>query len=164
MTGERWKEVSGYEGVYQVSDQGRVKSIKSGRLRKHSKQGSGYDQVILSSNGARRTFLLHRLVAQAFISNPMNKPHINHKDGDKSNNQADNLEWCTVSENLLHRYRVLGQSGGRCRPVLCVDTGQTFPSAKAAAEALGINRAGVTQCCNDKQRTTKKLKFKFLEE
>ena len=119
---------------------------------------------MLSSINVRTYPLVHRLVAQAFIPNPLNKPHINHKDGDKSNNSADNLEWCTMSENQLHRHRVLGQPGGRCKSVLCIDTGQTFNSAKAAAKALGLHRSGISQVCEGKQKTTKKLKYKFMEE
>ena len=160
---ENWKDVPGYNGRYQVSDQGRVRNTKSGRMLKSHTQGRGYMQAMLSKDGRRSYPLVHRLVAQAFIPNPGNKPHINHKNGIKTDNDASNLEWCTMSENLLHRHRILKQPGGRCKPVVCLNTGQTFPSAKAAAEALGVHRTGVTQVCNRKQKTTKKLKFKFLE-
>lgn len=161
---EHWKDVPGYDGRYQVSNQGRVKNTKSGRVLKIHTQGRGYAQTMLSIKGTRSYPLVHRLVAQAFIPNPQNKPHINHIDGNKSHNCVCNLEWCTMRENLLHRHRVLGQPGGRCKPVLCIDTGQIFPSAKAAAEALGLHRSGVSQVCEGKQKTTKKLKFKFMED
>lgn len=110
---EIWKDVQGYEGQYQVSNLGRVKSIKrkltNGRsvsekiLNSSSKKKTqdGYLMVAL----AGRTFRVNRLVAAAFIPNPDNKPVVNHIDGNKENNKADNLEWATISENMLHAYR-----------------------------------------------------------
>lgn len=110
---EIWKDVQGYEGQYQVSNLGRVKSLKrkldNGRsvsekiLNSSSKKKTqdGYLMVAL----AGRTFRVNRLVATAFIPNPDNKSVVNHIDGNKENNKADNLEWTTVSENMLHAYR-----------------------------------------------------------
>lgn len=110
---EIWKDVQGYEGQYQVSNLGRVKSIKrklaNGRtvtekiLNSSSKKKTqdGYLMVAL----AGKTFRVNRLVATAFIPNPDNKTVVNHIDGNKENNKADNLEWATISENMLHAYR-----------------------------------------------------------
>ena len=110
---EIWKDVQGYEGQYQVSNLGRVKSIKrklaNGRtvtekiLNSSSKKKTqdGYLMVAL----AGKTFRVNRLVATAFVPNSDNKPVVNHIDGDKENNKADNLEWATISENMLHAYR-----------------------------------------------------------
>ena len=164
MSTEVWRDVPGYEGLYQVSDQGRVRNTKRGRLLKPNTNGSGYAQTMLSRQGARSYPLLHRLVALAFIPNPEGKPQINHKNGNKNDNRAENLEWGTMGENLLHRHRVLGQPGGRCKPVLCISTGRAYPSAKAAAADLGLNRSGVSQVCNGTQKTTKNYKFKFMED
>lgn len=161
---EVWKDVPGYAGLYQVSNAGRVRNARSGRVLKLHRQGRGYCQAMLSKDGHRSHPLVHRLVALAFIPNPDNKPQINHINGDKGDNRPSNLEWCTLSENLYHRHRVLGQPGGRSHPVVCENTGEVYPSAKAAAAVLGLNRTGVTQVCNGKQTTTKKLKFKYLED
>jgi hypothetical protein len=161
---EVWRDVPGYVGLYQVSNTGRVRNARSGRVLKLNKQGRGYAQTMLSKGGQRSYPLVHRLVAMVFIPNPENKPQINHINGDKGDNRVENLEWCTSSENLYHRYQVLGQSSGRTRPVICESTGEVYPSAKSAAAALGLNRTGVTQVCNGKQKTTKKQKFKYLEE
>lgn len=164
MISEIWRDVPNYEGLYQVSNTGKVRNARSGRVLKPHRQGSGYLQTMLSKDGSRSHPLVHRIVASAFIPNPEQKPQINHKNGDKSDNRSENLEWCTMSENLKHRHRVLGQPGSRCKPVVCIDTGVSYPSAKAAAVALGLRRVGITQTCNGQQKTTKKLKFKFMED
>lgn len=166
---EQWRDVQGYEGLYQVSDLGRVRN-KRWRILSTHMNGNGYLQTTLSKHGRREYPLLHRLVATAFIPNPGAKPQINHKNGIKTDNRPDNLEWCTMGENLAHRHRVLGQIGGRAKPVVCVDTEQSYASAVEAAKALGVSAAGVTRCCRGEQKTTKvlnqnkTLKFKFKEE
>lgn len=161
---EQWRDVPGYEGFYQVSNQGQVRRTKSGRLLKPHNSGNGYLQAMLSKDNRRNYQLIHRLVALAFIPNPEGKPQVNHKNGVKSDNSVHNLEWCTMSENLLHRHRVLGLPGCRSKVVICLDTGTAYPSAKAAAQATGAHRSAVTQCCLGKQKTTKKLRFKFKED
>lgn len=111
---EIWKNIASYEGKYQVSNLGRVKSLPrivvqtnkktypiKERILTLSKETNGYIGVTLNDNGKKR-FLVHRLVAQAFLCNPLNLPQVNHKDLDKTNNKADNLEWMTKSENQIH--------------------------------------------------------------
>jgi hypothetical protein len=108
---EIWKDISGYEGLYQVSNLGRIKSLNrinlaerklKGRIRKVFDIGDGYIQVVLRKNNKPKHLMVHRLVGIAFIKNPQNKPQINHIDSNKSNNIALNLEWCTASENQIH--------------------------------------------------------------
>src|SRR3979490_3256655 len=101
---EIWKDIKGYEGLYQVSNLGGVKSISTGLGRSSGPRvpwpsKTNYLYVSLS-NGGKKNFLLHRLVAIAFIPNPDNKPCINHKNGIKSDCKTINLEWCTHSENM----------------------------------------------------------------
>lgn len=122
---EIWKPVNNFEGFYEVSNYGRVRSIE--RVVEHRKYGKmlvsakllkpwnnmhGYCNVNLLKDGERKVFKVHRLVAEAFIPNPENKYAVNHKDGNKTNNHYLNLEWCTKSENELHKCRVLGRYGG----------------------------------------------------
>mgnify|MGYP002679946246 CR=1 FL=1 len=107
--GEVWKDIKGYEGLYQVSNLGRVRSLNYGRSgeTKLLKQGTtnGYKRVFLYKNGKGKNYFVHRLVAMAFIPNPNNLPIINHKDEDSSNNNVNNLEWCTQEYNLNYGTR-----------------------------------------------------------
>jgi predicted XRE-type DNA-binding protein len=134
MESEIWKDIKDFEGIYQVSNMGRVKSV--GRLVNSGKgvhsftikekilavdYSASYYRVTLSKNGKIKRFSVHRLVASTFISNPENKPQVNHKDGDKLNNKLDNLEWVTVSENNRHAIDtglsipVKGEDHGMCK-------------------------------------------------
>ncbi len=118
MIQELWKDVKGYEGLYKVSNLGRVRSIeryvrsdrnpKTGlrlikpKILKAWDNGNGYMVVTISVNKKRKNKYVHRLVAEAFIPNPENKPQVNHIDNNRSNNIISNLEWCTASENSIH--------------------------------------------------------------
>lgn len=104
---ETWKPIEGYEGIYEISDQGRVRNIKrGGRIMAACKVAHGYLAVGLHKEGRGKSFLVHRLVAKAFIPNPDNKEQVNHIDGVKAHNFVNNLEWVTSSENLAHAERI----------------------------------------------------------
>lgn len=122
MKKEIWKYINGFYGEFSVSNYGRVRSetrwcehkrygrfIKKGKLFVLSENSRGYLSVTLSHNGKSYSKFVHRLVAEAFIPNPANKPQVNHIDGNRKNNTVDNLEWATQSENNLHSYRKLGR-------------------------------------------------------
>ncbi|MCU5058913.1 HNH endonuclease [Bacillus cereus] len=104
---EKWKWVTGYENLYMVSDEGNVKGIKSGKVLSNKRvDGSGYIQVALRKDGKAKELRVNRLVAQEFLPKPdnENKITVNHKDGNKTNNAVDNLEWSTLSEQMKHAY------------------------------------------------------------
>lgn len=103
---EEWKKVEKFPN-YSVSNMGRIRNDKTNKMMKLHK-ANGYYKVDLRGN-EKKQLRVHRLVATAFIPNPRNKPQVNHKDGNRSNNNVDNLEWCTNQENILHSYRVLGR-------------------------------------------------------
>lgn len=99
---ETWKPVKGYEQYYLISDLGRVKTIKTGIIRKLQVHKDGYYCLIICVNNVRHIKYIHKLIAEAFIDNPLNYIEVNHIDGNKKNNCISNLEWCTHNENMYH--------------------------------------------------------------
>ena len=127
---EQWKDIPGYEGWYQVSNLGRIRSVPrilphktkggaisnqhwSGKILRPTIIGSGYEMVVLTKHRTPTYPTVHRLVATVFVPNPENKPVVNHIDGNKSNNVATNLEWVTSSENNYHAYATGLKKRGR---------------------------------------------------
>lgn len=119
---ENWRPVCGYDGIYEVSDCGQVRSLGRNRRGKLGaptrvsarilKQGGGrYSMVLLCRDGERRAHSVHRLVAEAFIPRDETRLEVNHRDGDKRNNHVSNLEWVTRSENVAHAYQTVGRRG-----------------------------------------------------
>lgn len=109
MSGDIWKDIKDYEGLYKVSRFGEIFSIRKQRNIYTSIDRYGYKQCILFKDGKHKTKKVHRLVAEAFIERVCGKPQVNHKDGIRTNNDVDNLEWCNNSENQLHSYRCNGR-------------------------------------------------------
>lgn len=112
---EEWRSIPGYEGLYEVSSYGRVRSLDKydsmnrflrGRILRLFTDGLGYLRAQLYSNSKRKSFLVHRLVAQAFIPNPDNLPQVNHRDENPSNDNVDNLEWCDGKYNVNYGTRI----------------------------------------------------------
>ena len=159
---EMWRDIPGYEGYYQVSNLGRVKSlerkVKHGRYEYQRKErikqpydNQGYLSITLNKDKIEKTFMVHQLVATAFIPNPENKPQVNHIDGNKTNNCVDNLEWNTAQENMQHATCTGLINPEQCRingrksidaiaiRVLCEDTGELFESVIEAGRQLGID-------------------------
>lgn len=151
-TKEVWKDVKNYEGHYQVSNLGNVKSLdkvvtqktkyntfvdaiyRGKELRKEILKG-GYLRVTLSKSNKQKRITIHRLVALAFIDNIENKKYVNHKDGNTNNNNILNLEWCTSSENELHSYDVLG----KINPIRKLTNHQVIDIKKNAIKRVNIN-------------------------
>jgi hypothetical protein len=151
---ETYINLPGYEGLYQVSNLGNVKSCKrkgsSGCVIRPAIRRDGYLQVHLQKDGKGKSLLVHRLVALAFLPLVDGKHQVNHKDGNRSNNASSNLEWCTAQENTLHAHDVLKKN---TRQVLCVETGVVYPSIRSAARSIGYDNATIQRICAGKGRS-----------
>lgn len=165
---EIWKDIEGYEGVYQVSNLGRVNSLYTNRILNGDKVGGRYLRVVLCKNNIKSKKLIHRLVAQAFIPNPENKPQVNHIDEDKTNNRADNLEWVTRKENANHGIRNTRMSKSKSIPVIAINikTGESkdFYGASECAKQLGLYQQNITRVLKGKCKQTGGYTFKYKGE
>ena len=165
---EEWRDIPGYEGLYLISNLGRVKSRrrKDEIFLKPFVSRDGYSIATLTRcPGDVVRIGVHRLVAMAFIPNPEDKPQVNHISGDKLDNRPENLEWVTCSENNLHRRRVLHGRGGRPKKqVVCLTTGDSFSSITEAANATGVRLEKILACCKGKRKQTGGLRWAYAEE
>ncbi len=182
LLNEIWKIVT-YNPNYLISNYGRVMSFckcRQGVILKQKQKT--YLYVKFRNNGKTKMFLVHRLVALAFIENKLNKPMVNHIDGNKYNNHVSNLEWCTRQENAIHSMKVLGnippigsrvlinQCGAnnlRARSVLQIKNGNILAEYKCINDATletGITHSGISRCCNGKQKTSKGFEWKYKEK
>ena len=157
---EVWKDIEDYKGLYQVSSWGRVKNSRTDMVLKFGKS-LGYLQVGLYKNGNCRKYLIHRLVAQAFIPNPHNKPQVNHIDEDKENNRVDNLEWVTSKENINHGTRNLRVSKIKSIPIICIETGIEYYGVRECAKQMGLNPSNITSVLKGKRKTCGNYTFKY---
>lgn len=174
---EIWKDVPGYEGKYQVSNLGNVKSlrmwssvqnryIQRERIMKPYKGASGYLQINLKTERTRRLALIHRLVASAFIPNTENKREVNHINGIKTDNRVENLEWNTSQQNSIHSYQTGLQIHYTKKAVQCDLQGKPikeWQSIKEASEETKIERRNINACCRGKRKTAGGYIWKYKE-
>lgn len=154
IKGERWRDIEGFEGRYRISDHGRVFSLISKKLLNIYTNGCGYQCVYLyeADTGHYKNFKIHRLVAAAFIPNPLNLPQVNHKNEDKTYNYYLNLEWCSAAYNNNYGTRTLRAAITRAMPVVCIETGAIYWGAGEAARQVGIHNH-ISECCNGKRKS-----------
>ena len=174
MAEEIWCTIKGYEGMYEVSDQGRVRSLKFGkeRILRPGMDGCGYLQVGLWKNGDRNVFLVHRLVAQSFIPNPDNLPEVNHRDENKENNFVQNLEWCSDKYNTNYgtrnqRVSEKNTNGKLSKPVLqFTKDGELVGEWKSMMDVqrnLGYANQHISSCCKGKLKSAYGFIWKFKD-
>lgn len=174
---EVWKDIVGYEGLYQVSDKGNVRSLSwkhTGETKnlflKPTKDG--YRQVELAFTGKAKMFLVHRLVAQAFIPNPEELPQINHKDFCRANNSVDNLEWCTALYNVHysaeHNKLTKGcPRNGKLKTLkinqlsLSGELIKVWDCSQTVFKETGMSSWSISQCCRGKRHTAYGYKWQY---
>lgn len=167
---EEWRTIDEYPN-YMVSNLGRVKSLNYGKekILKQAKNHKGYHLITLSKNNIRKQYFVHRLVALHFIPNPNNYPQVNHKDENKQNNCANNLEYCTAEYNNnygLHNERV---AKARQRPILQFSKSGNiilgkYDSAKQVEIELNINRGHICECCKGKLKSCGGSKWMYYDD
>ena len=172
---EVWKGIDGYEGYYQISNLGRVKSLDRVDSIGHKRKGKimkltpfdGYLNIILTKNAKRKRFKVHRLVAETFIPNPEMNPTINHKDEVRSNNKVKNLEWCTDEYNVNYGNRTKKYTAKRTKPILRISIDgkekKIYGSMKEVSED-GFDRRNVHSCIKGRLKKTGNYIWKYLED
>lgn len=173
---ESWCDIEGYEGCYQISNLGRVRSVDrtvkgnkcifafKGKILSPKTHRAGYLVVCLCKNRKQKMYYIHRLVAEAFIPNPDSLPQVNHKDENKTNNRLDNLEWCSAKYNTNYatanerRIKTLKQNPNflknvekskirNCKKIKCIETNEIFNSTKELSNILSVNIQRIRHCC-----------------
>lgn len=174
---KEYRPIPGFE-KYGVTMDGEVKHLRTGHIKTPglNKTGGYYVVNLYDADGRARRPLVHRLVALAYIPNPDNLPQVNHKDENKQNNHVDNLEWCTEKYNSGYGTRgqrvaqsQLSGNNSVARKVMCINTGQVFPTARDANKWCGVNVTSVCLCCQGKQKwagkhpeTKERLVWKYV--
>lgn len=167
-----WKDISGYEGLYLVSNIGEVKGLKRNRILSPGKNHKGYYIVSLTKKGTKKTFSIHRLVAEAFIPNPNNLPQVNHKNGIKTCNEDWNLEWTNNSGNQKHAFANglqtnVGNNNPNIRGVDQFDLDGDFikhwNSIYDITNTLGYSRSSIWRCCTGKYKTSHGYIWRYTE-
>ena len=153
------KEIKNYEGLYGITSCGKVWSYRSLKFLKPSLKNNGYLEVRLCKDGVKKAYLIHRLVAEAYIPNPEGKATVNHKDEIKTHNYINNLEWMTSAENNAYGTRTKRTQ----KPVYCEELGRKFDSVSLAAKELNIGRSNIGACCRGERKTAGGYHFSFVE-
>ena len=167
---EIWHDIEGYEGLYQVSNKGRVKRLlgPSERLLKLHDNRDGYLRVNLTKENTLKHISVHRLVAQAFIPNLYNLPEVNHKDENKLNNCVNNLEWIRHIDNLNYGTRNERIGYSHSKPILQYSKSGEFirewQGAKEVEILLGINHQNISKCCRGKRKSAGDFIWRYKEK
>ena len=166
---EEWKDIIGYEGKYQVSNTGKIRSLnyrRTGKIKllKPTTDRDGYKTILLYKNNKQKRYKLHRLIAKVFINNPNDLPEVNHKDEDKSNNRVENLEWCDRKYNANYGTIKERIAETNFKKVRCIDTGEIFNSINEAAEKYNIHNSTLVHYLKGRGNSVAGYKWEYYKE
>lgn len=164
---EIWKDIKNYEGLYQISNLGKIKGLSKQDGFYYLKErllkpvnNFGYQRIILSKNKIKKNYFIHKLVAEAFIPNPNNYPIVNHKDGNKENNCVNNLEWCSHKQNTEHavknnliKHNKIGQYDKK---------GNLIKIYNSRYDIKNIDTTSITRVCNGKRKSAGGYIWKYV--
>ena len=160
---ETFVKIDGFE-KYEVSNLGKIRNVKSGRILKPRLTKNGYLEHLLYKNNKQKHLLLHRIIATTFIDNPEKKPQVNHIDENKLNNDLSNLEWCTIRENNIHGTRIKRIAEKRSIEVIQLDLNDNifnvFKSMVQAEQETGVFASSIGACCSGKRKSAGGFKWK----
>ena len=160
-----WKDVKGYEGLYQVSNDGIIKNCRTGLIKSSRDNGHGYLQIDLSKDGKVKTFYVHRLVAEAFIPNPLNLPEVNHKSENKQDNRVENLEYCDHKYNMNYGTCIERANIKKSKQIIQFTLEGRFirewTSAKEVEKQIGYDQGNISSCCRGKYKQAYGYIWKF---
>ena len=163
MEEEKWQPILGWER-YSISNYGRVKNNKTNKIKSTFINNSGYKCVQLYNNNLMKHFLIHRLVAEAFIPNPNNLSDVNHKNENKEDNTLDNLEWVSHKENCSYGERNKKAVIKNSRPIICIETGEEFLNATEIKKKYGYDNSLIHKCCKGQYNQSYGFHWKYKED
>ena len=172
---DTWSKIKGFDN-YSVSTSGEIRNDNTGKIKAPKKSTNGYYAVDLYNSGIRTTCRVHRIVGETYVDNPDMKPQLNHKDGDKFNNDYTNLEWVTAKENMRHAFKnglckpnrsMLGKrkpnAGRHGKPVRIIETGEVYKSITECEKAINGNNGHICDCLSGRQKTHRGYHFEYVE-
>ena len=177
---ETWADIQGYEGIYQVSDLGHVRSLdrtinhphcgkvrRKGKILKHVKNADGYDGVFLYINGKSKRCAVHRLVAETFCEKPEGNVEVNHLNENREDNRASNLEWISHADNVRYGTCIEKRAKAFRKPGIATDKNgveHRFESLTDAAKHFGFLRGEISRCCRGIYKTYHDMTWRYAEE
>ena len=169
--GEEWREVYGFDILIEVSNRGNVRTKHypgRGYRREYRDlhpldNGHGYLRIVLPYRGKERTVYIHQLVAEYFLPNPWGYSEINHKDENKTNNSADNLEWCTHKYNANYGTAKERSSAKQRRRIRCINNNIVYGSLEEAAQAVGVGKTAISNCLNGRTKSCAGYKWSYAD-